>query len=1200
MLLRLTQHEERKGREKNPQSRHRVEIRVEGDGAPQSAESLFPFEVTAQDEADLRWYLEDFLERPQDPSPAIARRVEARMQEIGEELFRGVFQGSEEARDLWAQVRNGLADLRVEVATEVAEAASLPWELLRDPATGFALATTAQAFVRAQPRSRLKARLVNATDGPVRILVVLCRPRAAEDVPFRSVASWLIKGLEAEHRAVYDLDFLRPPTFEQLGRVLRKAKKDNRPYHVVHFDGHGAYRQAPEGKATATPWSRILMTSPGGKHGFLAFENPALAGNEDLVSGADLGRLLFEADVPVLVLNACRSAYNEAPATPEKADGNDHTSQVRAFGSLAQEVMAAGVGGVVAMRYNVYVVTAAQMVAELYASLAQGRFLGEAVTLARKNLADNPLRDVLSQEQTLQDWPVPVVYEAAPLRIFPEAREVEVPTFQVERKVGGTGGGEEAGALPPPPDVGFYGRDETLLALDRAFDRDRIVLLHAYAGSGKTTTAVEFARWYLKTGGVDLPPLFTRFEQYLPLARVLDVVGQVFAPYLESGGVHWLTLDDAQRRDVALQLLTQVPVLWVWDNVEPVAGFPAGTPSAWSTKEQQELADFLRALQGTQAKVLLTSRREEREWLGDLPTRVRVPAMPMLERLQLARAIAGKQGRTLAEVDWRPLLAFTEGNPLALKVVVGQALREGLRSQKQIEGFVAKLRTGEVEFADEAGEGRSKPLGASLAYGFEQAFGEEERRRLAVLALFQGFVDVDALRTMGNPKVDWSLAEVRGLGREEWITLLDRAAEVGLLTAHVGGYYGIHPALPWFFRGLFERFYPQGGRAALRAWVEAVGGLGDYYFDQYESGHRDVIGALGAEEANLLHVRRLAREHGWWAPVTSAMQGLRQLYDHTGRRAEWQRLVEEIVPDFVDPASGGPLPGREEEWGLVADYRVRMAIDERRWAEAERLQGRMVEGDREQAAGGLVLEPGELEAGQRNRFRNLAVSLSTLGYIRRELGRADCVPAYEEALDLAERFGDRAGAAARSFNLGHVYKDLPALRDLHQAERWYRRSLELYEDTDRVGRASCAGQLGLVALERFKEARAANRPVEELLGHLNQAARQYHEALDLLPSDEIVIKAVVHSQLGSIYGRAGDLDRALPHYRQSIQLMEAQGDLYGAAQTRFNVAFHLHSTGRGADALEYARAALRGFESFGDRAAEMIERSRGLIAEIQA
>jgi len=72
------------------------------------------------------------------------------------------------------------------------------------------------------------------------------------------------------------------------------------------------------------------------------------------------------------------------------------------------------------------------------------------------------------------------------------------------------------------PDTGFFGRDETLLALDRAFDEQQIVLLHAYAGSGKTTTAAEFARWYKLTGGIKGPVLFTSFEQHLPLVRVLD------------------------------------------------------------------------------------------------------------------------------------------------------------------------------------------------------------------------------------------------------------------------------------------------------------------------------------------------------------------------------------------------------------------------------------------------------------------------------------------------------------------------------------------------------------------------------------------------------------------------------------------------------------------------------------------------------
>jgi tetratricopeptide (TPR) repeat protein len=1196
MLLRLTQHDE-------GENQHRVEVRLEGEGAPWVAESRFAFELTAQDGEDVRWYLEDFLQYPQEPAPTIAKRVEGRIAEIGKELFRGVFQGSEEARDLWADVRDRLAEFRVEVVTGVAAAVSLPWELLRDVETDFALALTARSFVRAQPKAPVRARLVDAGGGPVRILVVICRPKGDRDIPFRSVASRLLKGLEEGQRGVYDLDLLRPPTFEQLGKALRRAREEGRPYHVVHFDGHGMY-----GKPRTLPAMVQGMTaaaqrmSADGPRGYLAFENPDLEQNAELVGGSALGRLLYEAGVPVLVLNACRSAHNEAPETPaaaaEAEDGNgDHHSQVRAFGSLAQEIMEAGVGGVVAMRYNVWVVTAAQLVAELYAALVRGRTLGEAVSLARKNLADRPLRAIAAKPLALQDWQVPVVYEAVPLRIFPAVgRAAEAPKIQVESG-GAASRGEAAGELPPPPDVGFFGRDETLLALDRSFDRDQIVVLHAYAGSGKTTTAAEFARWYLKTGGVDGPVLFTSFERYLPLPRVLDLIGQAFSPYLERSGVNWLTLDDAQRRDVALQVLAQVPVLWVWDNVEPVAGFPAGTPSAWSAGEQQELVDFLRALKETKAKVLLTSRREERAWLGDLSTRIQVPAMPMVERRQLAWAFAEKQRKKLAEVDWRPLLAFTEGNPLTLTVLVGQALREGLQSKEQIEDFVAKLRAGEVEFVDDLEQGRSKSLGASLAYGFGQAFSEEERRRLAVLALFQGFVQVGALQVMGIPKLDWSLAEVRGLRREEWVTLLDRAAEVGLLTAYTDGCYGIHPALPWFFRSLFERFYPQ-CLVALRAWVEAIGWVGASCVAQYAEGNRDVIGALRVEEANLLHALRRAREHGWWGPVISTMQGLRSLYGHTGQRAEWKRLVEAIVPDFVDFASGGPVAGREEGWALMTDYRVGLATEEREWSEAERLQGRVVDWAREQAAG--ALDSGELEEEQRNQVRNLGASLSTLGSILRELGHPGCVASYEEALTLAERIGDRAGAAVSALNLGHSYKELPALRDLNQAERWYRRSLELREEGDYLGRGNCVSQLGGVAAGRLEDALTADRPAHELLGHLNEAVQQYHAALFLFPPDAIANLAAVHTSLGGIYRIAGELDHALHHYRQSIHYREAQGNLYEVAQNLRGAALALFIAGRRADALEYAGAALRGFEAFGDRAADEIQSTQRLIEKIQS
>jgi tetratricopeptide (TPR) repeat protein len=515
----------------------------------------------------------------------------------------------------------------------------------------------------------------------------------------------------------------------------------------------------------------------------------------------------------------------------------------------------AGVAGVVAMRYNVYVVTAAQFVADLYESLAGGQALGEAVTLGRKQLEAQPLREIAYTPRPLQDWMVPIVYEAAPVALFPTKAKGTELKIKVSADAATASSGGIARELEARPDAGFFGRDETLLALDRAFDSQSIALLHAYAGSGKTSTAAEFARWYHLTGGVDGPVLLSSFEHRKTLTQALDeTIGVAFGPTLERSGTNWLALPEEARRAVALDVMSQIPVLWIWDNVEPIAGFPAGSDSPWSAEEQKALADFLRAARSTKAKILLTSRRDERRWLGDLPARIKVPPMPMQERVQLARALAEKHGRRLSDVeDWIPLLRFTGGNPLTVTVLVGQALRDGLKKKDQIESFVAKLRAGEQAFHDEG---------------------------------------------------------------------------------------------------------------------------------------------------------------------------------------------------------------------------------------------------------------------------------------------------------------------------------------------------------DRLGRARCLDQLGFVAHEQFKDARAANQSEEELLSHLNDAVRYCSQALDLAPPDALDKLATSHAALGSIYGDAGDFDAAMMRFREAIQYTEQVGDLYWAANTRRNAAINLAKAGRYNDAKEYAEAALRNFETFGDRAADEIRKTQLLIAEI--
>jgi len=1182
-------------------NRYRVDVSAEVPNfQPPSFSRDIEFVLSPQEGERIRWYLEDFLQFDEEPAPTIARRVEALMVERGEALFRSIFEGSYQGNQLWTQLEPHLSSTRIEITTGIAEATAIPWELIRNPHTKTNLALSAEAFVRTQQGGQL-AVSPQAEAEKVRILLVICRPKGGEDVPFRSVAGRLVTRLREGDREAFQLDVLRPPTYEQLAKTLELAKDRGKPYHIVHFDGHGTYADPKSlGDAGKALGGLTLKGDATGPQGFLLFEDPDSKTKQEFVDGFKIGALLRDTRVPFLILNACQSAFAEAPAEPKETTPGETRDEVEAYGSLAQAVMEAGAAGVVAMRYSVYAVTAAQFVAELYGALARGRRLGEAVSWARRNLANEPERRIAYEGRPLRDWCVPVVWERAPLRLWTEKPDASALKIKLDDGAAAKPGALDQ-ALPARPDVGFYGRDETLYALDRAFDTHRIVLMHAYAGSGKTTTAAEFARWYALTGGVEGPVLFTSFERRLPLARVLDKIGAIFGKALEGAGVHWDAITDSeQRRDLALQVLRQVPVLWIWDNVEPITGFPAGAKSDWSLDEQRELREFLSAARETKAKFLLTSRRDEDSWLGNLPRRVQVPPMPMQERLQLAGAIVEHRGKRLADLpDLTPLLRFTRGNPLTIVVTVGEALRAGVNTKERLDAFVAGLRGGEAEFEDEVTEGRSKSLGASLSYGFGHAFNENERKILALLHLFQGFVNVDTLRVMGAPDAEWCLEAVRGLTREQGIALLDRTAEVGLLNAHGGGYYGIHPALPWYFRDLFEHYYRgETGNACRRAFAEAMGRLGNLCHDQFNEGHRGVLSALEAEEDNLLAARCGAQEHALWNCVIGTMQGLRTLYGETGRSTAWRRLVESVVPHFVDPATDGPRAGLEAEWSIVSEYRVRLAREERNWGEAEHLQRTDIEWNRKWAQPALATATEMQDDQQRNAIRSLAASIHQLAQIQRENGDPDCAGNYLGAVELGRSIGDAALQAVCFLNLGHAHLDISDLRDLGEAEHCFRKSLDLRAAHDGLGRGKCLAELGRVALERFEEGRRAKLPMGELARYLEDAAHLYGQALDMTPKTDISTRGVIHNQLGALYLNAGSIDSALHHFGQDIRYCEEAGDIFGAGETRRNVAIALVHARRLYDALAYAEAALANFLSFGERAAADIRETEKLIAGI--
>ena len=402
------------------------------------AEAEIEFALTPEEQEDLRWYMEDYLTRVEATEAVQIEQIEACMKQRGEELYSKVLAANLDTQAIWFAVREGLADLRVEITSGIAEAAAIPWELMRDPQSDSAIALRVQAFVRVQSNPNISfVPAPPAEQGRLRLLYIVCRPRGIQDVELRAIANRLLQDLGAD-LARFEITALRPPTFEQLQATLKEAKAAGRPFHIVHFDGHGIYEDL--GQTILADWLKAINAlmfggQPNGKHGYLLFEHPESEAKMRPVSGAELGKLLHDNGVPVLVLNACQSAMHEAgPEAEQKSAAANVHAEIRAIGSLAQAVIDQGIPAVLGMRYSVFVVTAAQYIGQLYAALAQGRPFGEAASEGRKHLALNPERWIGLEPRPLQDWFVPVVYEAMPMPLL--APKSGAPGLQLEQEAG--------------------------------------------------------------------------------------------------------------------------------------------------------------------------------------------------------------------------------------------------------------------------------------------------------------------------------------------------------------------------------------------------------------------------------------------------------------------------------------------------------------------------------------------------------------------------------------------------------------------------------------------------------------------------------------------------------------------------------------------------------------------------------------------
>jgi tetratricopeptide (TPR) repeat protein len=1088
----------------------------------------FAFSISKEDRGRIQKYLEEYRTYPYGAFYDRAKKTEKLMFDTGTALFDEIFHNKEDkthaAIRFYDRAMGNPATCHIIIQSDHVTGWSLPWEFLRDPAYGY-LAQKVAGFVRSQPGVHLRIQPIRIEDASkINILMVVSRPDGEEEkVPFQSMARPLLEIFRL-HKGRIHVDLLRPPTFEKLQQVLSE-KPDF--YHILHFDGHGAFSQS-----TRDNYNAFLSEEE--FPGKLVFRK--LGGGPDLVSGAKLGQLLSGKGVPIVILNACQSGMTDPDAL---------------YPSVGGELIKTGALGVVAMAYSVYVDTAVEFMKRVYESLINGTTLSRAVTIAREAMALNNQRESPIGPISLQDWVVPVLFQSGEVRLFPSSvKKLKLDPSITKGKP--TDAGTEID-LPGEPDYGFIGRDRDILKLEESFENETIVLLQAMAGVGKSTTAVGFARWWEDTGALEGPIFFFSFENYTTFMQICDRIGGVFREIIKAQlNIEWHLLDTAQRCRLAIDILRKLPCLLIWDNFEPVAGFPRGTPSNWKKEEQEELKEFLKDLNGGATKILLTSRIDER-WLGRCYKLVELQGLNSLDSMKLAGKVLDRAGINRRKIKpYHKLLKYLQGNPLAIQVILPEL------AHLEPEALLTQLQKGEAELSgDNKKQGREHSLAASLSYRLDK-LDKSLRSRLGLLGLFQGFVNAGTLALICEDKEAPEL--LQGLKQDDWVKMLEQASEMGLLQKVGTDSYRIHPALPWFFHEILHTVYKKELDWLEKRFVLGCGYISHILKEMLRTDAEKGMILLHLQEQNLRYSLRLGVNFKMWDFVGYIFVTMTEMLERESRLSESEFLTNQIKEKATD-SNDHPHSDTEDlcvslwyNLGTIT-YRQRHFDEAEKWYQksldlSKKLKDEYGQANTYHALGIIAFEQRHFDEAKKwyqksleikEKLKNEYGQLSTyheLGIIAQEQRHFDEAKKwYQKSLDLSKKLKDEYGQASTYHELGRIAFEQ---RHFDEAKKRYQKSLEIKEKLkNEYGQANTYHQLGINAHEQR---------------HFDEAEKWYQKSLDL--SNKLkneYLQAITCYELGINAHEQRHFDEAEKWYQKSLDLSKKLKDEYGQAKTLCNL-----------------------------------------------
>ena len=1087
---------------------------------------------------EIRWYLERYPGWPFGTFRERAEKLEKNLAVWGREFYDRTLGLGGEQTSAWRRASGHARRVVIEVddegeGTGAAALLALPWELLADE-EGYLFEGGLKArVIRRIPRQTSKEPLPTADR--LRVLLVIARPEE-EGVGFidpRASARSLIEALAPlGHRA--ELKVVEDGTFPALREALEEAEKKGRPFHVVHFDGHGIYDKT------------VAL-------GMLCFENPADAKENKLqrrmepIDAEELGALLRERRVPLFVLEACQTAMADEKATA----------------SVAARLLQAGVGSVLAMTHAVLVETARRFVGCFYEQLAAGDRIGTAMVAAEHHLKDDPYRGEIGGfgELYLHDWFVPVLFqeEEGDLQLLQAGAMVDPQDLAGQRKV-------REGELPPPPAHGFVGRAHALLEVQRRLRDERSLTLLGEGGQGKTALAVECARWLLDLRRFERVAFAT--VEDLPGARVLlDRLGGQLVPGYSVAIEEGMGTDEEKMQRARLpveRVLAERRVLLVVDNLESILPAPDQPALPGLDSMLALLNDFA---QIGETRLLFTSREVPPAPLNG--PAVRLGPLSKREGRELVAGVLARAGQAPAgnaEEDWiDELIERVGGHARSLVLLTPLVAERGLKvTAESVAGILAEFE------ARHPGK-RELSLLASVRLSLDR-LPKPARSQARGLAVFHGAVHFAALAHVLEIEADQALALCRQL------------VELGLAGAE-GPYLFPDPALgPAVADELSDEERAEMEERWLGAMLELIDFLNEMQFKEAkvaaegtQAALRDLLAALAMAEERVA-AGGLSVDVAMGA-VTRLQQSVRALGRSSIllRLEEMRRRLEQRLGDWSH-ARFESIRAEIEQQLATGDVSGAVQAAERLKERAEAGGDTYPESSYDQALASLVLGRALSEAGRAsnslrhlnaaerqltelaqagNQFaaRVLAVVASDLGVALRALGRLDeAAEAQERGIAINEEWGNQRNAAVGRLQLGTVRLSQGRLQDALDAHEKARQIFEALHDSQHV--ASAWHGIALV-YEMAKQWDRAEAAYQQSLRSWVELGDRRNQALTL-------------DQMGVLYSQSGRLEEAAQLHQQAATLRKELGDSFTQARSLSNLAIVLKELGRLDEAREAA------------------------------